>query len=90
MLIEAVEKGPSIRPYVRENIKELPFLGKSYNECVKGVERFRTKHFEYAALYVRKQSIRSPYNTTESGTGGTPFLPSLKKYRDETSRHYLE
>ena len=65
--IEAVEKGPSIRRYVQENLKNHPSLRKSYNECVGWVERFRSKHLEYAALYVQKQSIRSPYNPTERG-----------------------
>ena len=88
--IEAVERGPSVRQYVRENLKDHPSLKESYNECVKGVERFRSKHLEYAALYVQKQSLRSPYNPTERGTGGTPFLPYLKKHRDETSKHKLE
>ena len=88
--IEAVENGPSIRQYVQKNLRHHPSLRESYNACIVLIERFRSKHLEYAALYVQKQSMRSPYNPTERGTGGTPFLPYLKKHRDETVRHMLE
>jgi len=39
---------------------------------------------EYAAAYIRKQSQQAQSNPTEVGTGGTPFIPYLKKHLEET------
>jgi indoleamine 2,3-dioxygenase len=87
--IEAIENGPSVRKYVLENSQKDPVLRDAYNECVHCLERFRSKHLEYASRYVHKQSLQSPYNPTGRGTGGTPFVPYLKKHRDETSEHLI-
>ena len=87
--IESVERGASIRDCVMRNAGHLPALRDAYNECVHQIELFRSKHLEYAATYVQKQSLKSPYNPTEVGTGGTPFLPYLKKHRDETTGHKI-
>lgn len=59
-------------------------LREAFNACVTWLERFRTKHLEYAATYVFKQAQTNPGNPTTIGTGSTPFLPYLKKHRDET------
>lgn len=87
--IESVEAGPPIRDYVLRNAGRLPALRDAYNECIHQVELFRSQHLEYAATYVQKQSLKSPYNPTEVGTGGTPFLRYLKKHRDETAEHRI-
>lgn len=87
--IEAMDSGPSVRKYVLENRQGEPALRDAYNECLHRLELFRSKHLVYAASYVQKQSMQSPYNPTERGTGGTPFIPYLRKHRDETAEHWI-
>lgn len=60
-----------------------------YNVCLERLASFRTKHLEYAASYINKQSKGGAGNTTEVGTGGTPFMKYLKKHRDEVNKHLL-
>ncbi len=87
--VEAIERGPSIRQYVLEHRTSSPSLCAAYNECVRRLELFRSTHLEYAETYVQKQSQRGPQNPVEVGTGGTPFIPYLKKHRDETEEHRI-
>jgi len=86
--IEAAESNGSIRDFVLsssdKSMKEL------YNKCVEWIERFRTLHLEYAARYIFKQTQTSASNPSAVGTGGTPFMPYLKKHRDETAEHKLK
>ena len=63
-------------------------IQKLYDACVEGVEAFRSTHLEYAARYIQKQS-QVGVNSTEYGTGGTPFMRYLKKHRNETTDHRL-
>jgi len=86
--IKVVEDGPQVRDYVIENRQDAT-LRDAYNQCLRQLERFRSQHLEYAANYIQKQSLTSPYNPTERGTGGTPFLPYLKKHRDETAEQVI-
>ncbi|MBK5264472.1 MAG: indoleamine 2,3-dioxygenase [Alphaproteobacteria bacterium] len=55
----------------------------AFNACVEQVARFRTRHLEYAASYINKQTVSGSGNDTDVGTGGTPFMRYLKKHRDE-------
>ena len=86
--IEALESKPAIREFIQNGActeaKEL------FNACVDWVERFRTLHLEYAASYIFKQTQTSASNPSAVGTGGTPFMPYLKKHRDETGAHRVK
>lgn len=83
--VEALEAGPSVRQFVLDH----PGLMAAYDRCVEGVHRFRAKHLEYAATYIFKQAQTDSKNPHAVGTGGTPFMPYLKKHRDETGEHAI-
>jgi indoleamine 2,3-dioxygenase len=88
LFIEDVQKESTLRDYVRDSQNgELIDL---YNDCVSLVAAFRTMHLEYAASYINKQAPKDGTNSTEVGTGGTPFMKYLKKHRDESTKHLLE
>jgi indoleamine 2,3-dioxygenase len=87
--IKTLEQGPSVRDYVIAHHTDQPLLRESYNACVHWITEFRAKHLEYAARYIHQQSQRGMDNPTSVGTGGTPFMPYLKKHRDETLEHLI-
>lgn len=66
-----------------------PALKDAYNAILTSVARFRTRHLEYAASYINKQSAHATGNDTDVGTGGTPFMRYLKKHRDASEAHLL-
>lgn len=83
--VEALEQGPSIRQYVAAHATAQPALRDAYNYAVEKLTQFRTRHIEFAALYILK-----PAQTTDAvGTGGTPFTYYLKKHKQETAAHLL-
>ena len=82
--IDTLERGPSVREFVVGEQRDLPELGDVYNACLKDLGAFRSKHLEYAASYIRKQSQQGTSNPNEVGTGGTPFMPYLRKHFEET------
>jgi indoleamine 2,3-dioxygenase len=83
--VEALEQGPSIRQYVAARATAQPVLRAAYNYAVEKLTEFRTRHIEFAALYILK-----PAQTTDAvGTGGTPFTYYLKKHKTETAAHLL-
>jgi indoleamine 2,3-dioxygenase len=85
--VEKLESGPDLRAFAT---KAGGRLGDLYNQCVTEVETFRSKHLEYAARYIFHQAQTDPKNPSAVGTGGTPFIPYLKKHRDETSDSKLK
>jgi indoleamine 2,3-dioxygenase len=87
--IETVEAGPSVRDYVLRHRDAHPRLRDAYNAAVDGIELFRSTHLEYARNYIVKQSQGGKRNPTDVGTGGTPFVPYLKKHRSETGQHRI-
>lgn len=79
--LEQVENKGSCREFVINSDKSVKEL---YNECIYELEKFRTKHLEYAHTYIFNQAQTSQANSNKVGTGGTPFTEYLKKHRDET------
>jgi len=77
--LEALEKGPSLRDYTRQHRALIP----SYNACLTLLKTFRSKHLEYAREYIAK------WDQSDRGTGGTPFMPYLKKHLREINDHLL-
>ncbi|MCX8113218.1 MAG: indoleamine 2,3-dioxygenase [Bacteroidia bacterium] len=71
----------------RDFFAQAPTLKDLYNTTLTWIEKFRTKHLEYAAQYIARQHQLSAANPTAVGTGGTPFMPYLAKHRDETRAH---
>lgn len=85
--IEEVQKRSRLRDFVAQSNDAA--LITLYNDIVTMVEKFRTKHLEYAASYIHKQARDAEGNPTDIGTGGTPFMKYLKKHRDESGAHLL-
>lgn len=85
--VEAVEMRSRLREFV--SASQDAELVRLYNAIVDHVQRFRTRHLEYAASYINKQARNAEGNPVEVGTGGTPFMKYLKKHRDESGEHLL-
>ncbi len=85
--IDDIRANSVLRPFIQA--AGSPNLTTLYNECVENLTRFRTRHLEYAASYINKQSKGGAGNATDVGTGGTPFMKYLKKHRDEAAAHML-
>lgn len=64
-------------------------LTEAYNAIIQSMADFRTRHLEYAASYINKQTRAASGNDTDVGTGGTPFMRYLKKHRDETTARLI-
>jgi indoleamine 2,3-dioxygenase len=80
--IETVETESKVKEVVAK-FKDHSQLAAQYQQCIDELHTFRSKHLEYAASYIHKQGLQAN-NSTEVGTGGTPFMTYLAKHRDET------
>ena len=78
--IAALERGPPLRDSVLGQAS--PRLTAAYDRCVAALVAFRKLHFELAFTYVRKWDSRKDEEI--QGTGGTPFMPYLRKHRRTT------
>jgi indoleamine 2,3-dioxygenase len=79
--VEHLEAGPDLRSFV---VDGGAVVRNWYNACVAGVDEFRSTHLKFAASYIHQQASKDPKNPSDVGTGGTPFMPYLRKHRDET------
>ena len=86
--IESLERRTPVRAFVESC--GTASLTSIYNACTEALEKFRSLHLEYAARYIFHQAQTDPKNPHAVGTGGTPFMPYLKKHRDETAQSRLE
>jgi indoleamine 2,3-dioxygenase len=87
--VKYVETTSTVRTFVKDKMSQIPALREVYNQCIELIERFRKTHLGYAASYIQKQHQMSEGNPTAVGTGGTPFMPYLKKHKDETTTFLL-
>ena len=87
--LEKLEKAPSTRGLISERHSEDGELKDLFNACIRGIDRFRTRHLEYASSYIDKQKQDDPSNPTKIGTGGTPFMVYLAKHRQSTEDNLL-
>ncbi len=85
--IEDVHAASNLRQIIADSGESS--LRESYNNCLQQLAAFRTKHLEYAASYINKQGRGGQGNSSEVGTGGTPFMRYLKKHRDEVNENLL-
>ena len=84
--LSGLERAGSVRDFVL--VSGDKDLRQRYDACVEVLEAFRSTHLDYAARYIQKQA-QVGVNSTEYGTGGTPFMRYLKKHRNETSEQRL-
>jgi len=84
--ISALERGPPLRDAILE--RSQPDLTAAYDRCVAALVEFRKLHFELAYTYVRQWDSRK--DDEIQGTGGTPFMPYLKKHRRTTFETLIE
>ncbi|MFM8992781.1 MAG: hypothetical protein ACKOJG_01050, partial [Actinomycetota bacterium] len=80
--IESVEAGPSVRAFVKKVNRAK--ATEQFNRSVELLADFRAMHLQYASTYIFAQAQKTPGNPSAVGTGGTPFIPYLRKHRDET------
>jgi len=81
-LIEAVEDRPALRSFVALHRE----LYEVFNECIFEMWKFRTRHYQYAHVYIfnHETPAGSKGGSHAVGTGGTSFRESLRKHLEET------
>ncbi|GMV51020.1 MAG: hypothetical protein NBKEAIPA_03046 [Nitrospirae bacterium] len=90
--IEALEQRvdtqhrPLLCGYADDRRSTHPELWKAFCACVDLLAQFRETHLGYAERYIFRQQQSHAGNPTAVGTGGTPFMPYLRKHLEETKR----
>ena len=87
--ITRLETGPSVRARILARRADRRDLREAYNDCVQRLMDFRATHLGYAASYIAKHAQREAGNSTELGTGGTPFMRYLAQHRAATNAHLI-
>jgi indoleamine 2,3-dioxygenase len=78
-----------LREAIKETTRQSAAAKTAYNDCIEQINRFRQTHYRYAAQYINKQTQTKAFNPVEVGTGGTPFMPYLKKHQNETEHQLI-
>ena len=81
--LDALSRQPSVREYVAGS-GDADVIA-NYNKAIDAFVEFRSNHIIVVTRYIvsqKKYSVNSSLEDT--GTGGTEFMPFLKKLRDET------
>jgi len=78
--LTSLEQMPvNLRDFVLQN----PKYKDNYNLILDELIKFRDKHFQYAVDYIYNK-VPNP-----TGTGGTPYIPWLKRLREETESYRI-
>jgi len=80
-----IEAQASVRDFVTKagNDGQGRRLREGYNECLRELVAFRSRHFDYAVNYIEKK-VANPI-----ATGGTPYVPWLRQLIEETKEYFL-
>lgn len=79
--LQALQDGPSIRQFVLDRRRTHPALGDLYNECVRGLDRFRRAHLAIAVRYILQEATLPDQ---ARGTGGSHFMTLLRAVWTQT------
>ncbi|WP_287280041.1 MULTISPECIES: indoleamine 2,3-dioxygenase [unclassified Okeania] len=82
--IVAIWSGPSIKQFIIDHQQSHPALCDLYNHCVEELMNFRKQHLAIAAQYILQQAPKE-----QRGTGGTNFVPFLKKVEAQTKANLI-
>ncbi len=82
-VVEYLESAADLEGYVNDFADPMPQLCREYNQCIEQLTSFRKIHLGMSVHYILKQG---PQQNDGQGTGGTTFVPFLKKAMEESSQ----